>query len=147
MKPIAHGNNSGYARGCRCDDCREAHKLYARKWRGTDKRGGKPSLKAYRNQIGRAKKKEPTAKEWAEAYPHLTVARPDLIYREIMDDFEEDMSWIQKMLESRQTIWATHCPMDGGDVSVEAALEMRIEKEMQDAAFRKRVLHWKGVIA
>lgn len=29
-KPLTHGTNAGYARGCRCEPCHEAHKTYHR---------------------------------------------------------------------------------------------------------------------
>lgn len=29
-KPIRHGEHAGYSRGCRCDDCRTAHRIYNR---------------------------------------------------------------------------------------------------------------------
>lgn len=34
LVPIPHGTRSGYCNhGCRCDDCREAHRIYAKEYR------------------------------------------------------------------------------------------------------------------
>lgn len=30
FKPLRHGTTSGYSRGCRCDDCVEAYRVYQR---------------------------------------------------------------------------------------------------------------------
>lgn len=31
-RPIPHGTHAGYCRGCRCEDCKEAHSKYAAEW-------------------------------------------------------------------------------------------------------------------
>ncbi|MEU0427876.1 hypothetical protein ABZ235_30580 [Streptomyces canus] len=40
--PAAHGDRRRYQRGCRCDECREANRLYKASWRA--KRRSDPSL-------------------------------------------------------------------------------------------------------
>lgn len=32
-KPVQHGTHSVYVKGCRCDKCREANKIYMRKYK------------------------------------------------------------------------------------------------------------------
>jgi hypothetical protein len=39
MMTIAHGTDRRYSDGCRCDKCREAHKIKAREYRDRQRRG------------------------------------------------------------------------------------------------------------
>ena len=34
---LRHGNAGDYSAGCRCEDCKAAHRLYMRRWRAARK--------------------------------------------------------------------------------------------------------------
>lgn len=138
-----HGQQRTYARGCRCDNCRTAHNKYQSEWRRRNPRSYKKSAAKARAV---RKKKELSPEVWMDAYEYLDVARPDFHRWSILEGYEDDLDWIRRQLESRQTIWASQCPKAGRTVSIEAVIEATIEGKMQDAAFRKTVLRWKGVI-
>jgi hypothetical protein len=82
-----------------------------------------------------------------DAYEYLDVARPDFFRWSILEGYEEDLDWIRRQLESGQTIYASHGGNEGRYVDPEMKIEAAIEKKMASSkAFRKAVLHWKGVI-
>lgn len=82
QRQVSHGTLYGYAgQGCRCEQCREASRLYGRRYRSTDNGRDASRRSASRNNFIRQK-----ALEWVRR------ERPDMIlifeaeWKEMLDD-------------------------------------------------------------